>query len=61
MRIIMAGMPFLALVAILSASAVRHLERSALAEANMDARALPECQVIIERVQSNKKLKHFPA
>jgi hypothetical protein len=53
----MAGMPLLALVAIFSASAVKHLEHAALVEAKLDDRALPECQVIIGRAHANKESK----
>lgn len=56
MRIIMASMPLLALAAIFSASALKHIDHAAQVAANTETRALPGCDVIMARVYANKEI-----
>jgi hypothetical protein len=50
----MASMPLLALAAIFSSSAIRHIDYKAQTQARANDKALPECVVILERVRAAK-------
>jgi hypothetical protein len=54
MRFIMASMPLLALAAIFSSSAIRHIDTAAHSQASMNDKALPECVLILQHARFTK-------